>query len=117
MKNGIPSTLNASSSSARPTDVRNAACKTSFCIFLSVVDSSPCVPPGYTVSVTRPMVSLFQVLPMSSSALCHEVLAGTSVASLMSVAAERVTQARMTIAIDSRIRTDIYPHFVNIVSM
>src|SRR5262249_1730246 len=81
-KNGMPKTLNGSRSSAGPRFERNDACRTSVRIFLMAVASSPCCPPANTVSVTRPPVSRFHALPMSSSALCQLVPAGTSVDSL-----------------------------------
>ena len=76
-------TLNAESIVPRPTAVNAAACSASSRILRSTVDSSPCDPPPYTVTVTRPSVACFH-----SSAICLRFLSqmdpsGTTVASLI----------------------------------
>ena len=56
-KNGTVNRLNDGSMPASPPPVNAAACSASSRILRSVVASSPCVAPAYTVSVTRPPVA------------------------------------------------------------
>ena len=118
-KNGIEKTLKLGSIAARPTAVRNAACTVSKPgrILVMMVASSR-LPPPNTVAVTRPSVDVFHVLPMSSSALCHVVDWGASVARLMRTGAARsgTLAAIANAAISRRFGADMCGDLMGIIS-